>query len=85
MIVDLDSWEKGYADGQLGRASQCPTDLDPLSYSSGWSRMSCRNAQEGPTPALHSIINRGASSTSLVLTELNSEGTSHLPKGLFDG
>src|SRR3979490_2350836 len=43
--------------------------------------MSCRNALEGPTPALPSIINRGASSTSLVLTELNSEDTSHLPKG----
>ena len=36
MIIDLDSWETGYADGQLGRASQCPTDLDPLSYSSGY-------------------------------------------------
>jgi hypothetical protein len=36
MIIDLDSWETGYADGQLGRASQRPTDLDPWSYSSGY-------------------------------------------------
>jgi hypothetical protein len=42
MIIHLDSWETGYADGQLGRASQCPTDLDPLSYSNGY-----REGREG--------------------------------------
>jgi hypothetical protein len=36
MIIDLDSWEKGYADGKLGRLSQCPDNLDGLSYSSGY-------------------------------------------------
>ena len=36
MIIDLDSWEKGYADGKLGRPSQCPDNLDGLSYSSGY-------------------------------------------------
>jgi hypothetical protein len=36
MIIDLDSWEMGYADGQNGHASQRGVDLDPLSYSSGY-------------------------------------------------
>ena len=36
MIIDLHSWEGGYADGKLGRPSQCPDNLDKLSYSSGY-------------------------------------------------
>jgi hypothetical protein len=36
MIIDLESWEIGYADGQLGRPSECPGDCDQLSYSSGY-------------------------------------------------
>jgi hypothetical protein len=32
MIIDLD----GYADGDLGRPSQCPPAFDPVSYSSGY-------------------------------------------------
>jgi len=36
MIVDLDSWETGYADGQLGRAPECPIELDSSSYSLGF-------------------------------------------------
>ena len=36
MIIDLDSWETGYADGQLSRPSRCPADLDQFSYSSGY-------------------------------------------------
>ena len=37
-IIDLDSWETGYADGELGRAAQCPIGCDchPLSYSIGY-------------------------------------------------
>src|ERR1700738_2195889 len=34
--IDLDSWEVGYADGQFGRLSQCPANLDSFSYSSGY-------------------------------------------------
>src|SRR5207248_1821124 len=37
MIIDLDSWETGYADGQLGRPSRCPAGLDRFSYSGGYS------------------------------------------------
>jgi hypothetical protein len=36
MIIDLESWEAGYADGQLRRPSQCPADHDRVSYSSGY-------------------------------------------------
>src|SRR4051812_34150367 len=37
-VIDLDSWETGYADGELGRATECPTGCDchPLSYSVGY-------------------------------------------------
>ena len=36
MIIDLESWEIGYSDGQLGRPSECPGDCDQVSYSSGY-------------------------------------------------
>jgi hypothetical protein len=36
MIIDLDSWEMGYSDGQQGRPSQERADLDLFSYSSGY-------------------------------------------------
>jgi hypothetical protein len=35
MIIDLDSWESGYADGRLGHAADCPPGFDPFSYASG--------------------------------------------------
>jgi hypothetical protein len=34
--IDLDSWEVGYADGQFGRLSHCPANLDSFSYSTGY-------------------------------------------------
>jgi hypothetical protein len=34
--IDLDSWEVGYADGEFGRPSQCPANLDSFSYSNGY-------------------------------------------------
>ncbi len=36
MVIDLDSWEAGYGDGLRGRPSQCTSDLDRFSYSSGY-------------------------------------------------
>ena len=36
MVIDLDSWEAGYSDGLLGRASQFTSGLDQFSYSSGY-------------------------------------------------
>ena len=36
MIIDLDSWESGYADGRLGRAADCSPGFDPFSYASGY-------------------------------------------------
>jgi hypothetical protein len=35
MIIDLESWEAGYADGKRGRTAACPADRDQVSYSSG--------------------------------------------------
>jgi hypothetical protein len=49
MIIDLDSWETGYADGQLGRPSQCPADLDRFSYSGGYGQARA-GAQEASRP-----------------------------------
>ena len=40
--IDLDSWEVGYADGQVSRLSECPANLDSFSYSSGyWEGRAC--------------------------------------------
>ena len=36
MIIDLDSWEAGYADGRLGCGAACPEHHDEVSYSSGY-------------------------------------------------
>jgi hypothetical protein len=36
MVIDLDSWESGYADGRFGRRPRCPVCLDQRSYSSGY-------------------------------------------------
>jgi hypothetical protein len=36
MIIDLDSWEAGYADGRLGCGPACPEHHDEVSYSSGY-------------------------------------------------
>jgi hypothetical protein len=36
MIIDLDSWEAGYADGRLGCGPECPENHDEVSYSSGY-------------------------------------------------
>jgi hypothetical protein len=36
MIMDLDSWEAGYADGQLDRSFECRGGLDALSYAAGY-------------------------------------------------
>ena len=36
MIIDLDSWEAGYADGRLGCGPACPENHDEVSYSSGY-------------------------------------------------
>ncbi len=36
MIIDLDSWEAGYADGRLGCGAACPENHDEVSYSSGY-------------------------------------------------
>jgi hypothetical protein len=36
MIIDLDSWEIGCADGRLGRSPEYPVNRDQVSYFSGY-------------------------------------------------
>jgi hypothetical protein len=36
MNIDLDSWEAGYAHGQHGGPPRCASDLDQVSYLSGF-------------------------------------------------
>jgi len=36
MTIDFESWDAGYVDGQIGRPSHCPTNLDSFSYSIGY-------------------------------------------------
>jgi hypothetical protein len=36
MMIEFEGWDVGYADARNGRPSQCPTNLDPISYVSGY-------------------------------------------------
>jgi hypothetical protein len=36
MTIDFESWDAGYVDGQVGRPSHCPDNLDSFSYSIGY-------------------------------------------------
>jgi len=36
MTIDFESWEAGYLDGQNGRPSHCPANLDSFSYLIGY-------------------------------------------------
>jgi len=47
----------GYADGQLGRAPECPIELDALSYSLGFRQGRASRAEsERAAAALSSVI-----------------------------
>jgi hypothetical protein len=39
MIIDLDSWEIGCADGRLGRSPEYPVNRDQVSYSAVMSKV----------------------------------------------
>ena len=36
MMIDFEGWDVGYADARNGQPSQCPTNVDPISYLSGY-------------------------------------------------
>jgi hypothetical protein len=36
MTIDFESWDAGYVDGQVGRPSHCPANLDRFSYLIGY-------------------------------------------------
>ena len=50
MVIDLDSWEAGYADGRLANRAKCPSNCDALSYSSGYREgVACRTEKQEAT------------------------------------
>jgi hypothetical protein len=50
MVIDLDSWEAGYADGRLANRAKCPSNCDALSYSSGYRQgAACRSEKQQAT------------------------------------
>jgi hypothetical protein len=36
MTIDFESWDAGYVDGQIGRPSHCPINLERFSYLIGY-------------------------------------------------
>jgi hypothetical protein len=56
MIIDLDSWEMGYADGRLGRSSECPANRDEVSYLSGYVQGRAARVGAGREVRLHRSI-----------------------------
>jgi hypothetical protein len=61
-IINLDSWETGYADGELGRATECPIgcDCDPLSYSIGTAQVAALARER--VERLHESVTRNCPS-----------------------
>ena len=50
MVIDLDSWEAGYADGRRANRAKCPNNCDALSYSSGYREgVACRSEKQEAT------------------------------------
>ena len=53
MIINLESWETGYADGHLGRPYDCLPELDVASYSIGFrAGCACRDGVRKEAPRL---------------------------------
>jgi hypothetical protein len=67
MIIDLDSWEAGYADGLRGRPSQCTPALDRFSYSSGYFQARASSAGTQERHRLSSTPQRHAASSRLII------------------
>ena len=74
-IIDLDSWETGYADGELGRAPQCPidSDCDPLSYSMGYREG--LSSRAGTRRKAHAFATRNCQSRCVDLIRRREDGT----------
>ena len=73
MIIDLDSWEMGYADGLNGHPSRPQADLDPFSYSSGYVQGRTQDSHHPQSSRRQATQSRGAGSRLLIFfSELRS-------------
>ena len=73
MIIDLDSWEMGYADGLNGHPSRPQADLDPFSYSSGYVQGRTQDSRHPQSSRRQATQSRGAGSRLLIFfSELRS-------------
>jgi len=66
MIIDLDSWEMGYADGLNGHPSRPQADLDPFSYSSGYVQGRTQDSHHPQSSRRQATQSRGADSRLLI-------------------
>ena len=66
MIIDLDSWEMGYADGLNGHPSRPQADLDPFSYSSGYVQGRTQDSHHPQSSRRQATQSRGAGSRLLI-------------------
>jgi hypothetical protein len=60
MMIDFEGWDVGYADARSGQPSQCPTNVDPISYLSGY-REGC--SPDRPHTSLSVQMKRGLQSS----------------------
>ena len=67
MVIDLDSWEMGYADGLNGRPSQDQASLDPSSYSSGYVQGRAEEPRHPQSSRRQAAQWRGAGSRLIIL------------------
>ena len=67
MVIDLDSWEMGYADGQNGHGFQRRVDVDPLSYSSGYVQGRAQELHHPQSSRRQPAQQRGAGARLIIL------------------
>jgi hypothetical protein len=51
MVIDFEGWDVGYADARNGQPSQCPTNVDPISYLNGY-REGCSPDRAHTSPSV---------------------------------
>jgi len=51
MMIDFEGWDVGYADARNGEPSQCPTNVDPISYLNGY-REGCSPDRAHTSPSV---------------------------------
>ena len=51
MMIDFEGWDVGYVDARNGQPSQCQTNVDPISYLSGY-REGCSPDRAHTSPSV---------------------------------